>query len=195
MSGRLENAVEGLIMALAMCAIFFVIALIVKLIFKKPIGTGKYYSVAAILGFVISGVIIPVILTSAKPDSTVVPSQPATGLDAAFVAPPPDKMESFIQQLKTATDRLSPLDQKLLNDALAFLTFAAADDVRQRDPGKFGKWGESDILAHSMVKLYDYARDQGDQMTLRKYVVLADEFKRQRPDVLQRYTAAEAASK
>ena len=32
-------------------------------------------------------------------------------------------------------------------------------------------------------------------MTLRKYVVLADEFKKQRPDVLRRYTTAEAASK
>jgi len=194
MSGRFENVLEGLIMALVMCAIFFVIALIAKLVFKKSIGTGKYYSVAVVLGFIISGVLIPAILKSEKSD-TVAATQPAIGLDASFIAPPPDKMESFIQQLKTATDQLSAIDQKKLNDAFAFLTFAAGDDVRQRDPAKFSKWGDSDVLAHSMVKLYDYARDQGDQMTLRKYVILADEFKKQKPDVLQRYTAAAAATK
>jgi hypothetical protein len=189
MSGRLENVFEGLIMALVMCGIFFVIALIAKLVFKKFIGTGKYYSVAVVLGFIISGVLVPAILKSEKADSAAA-TQPAAGLDASFIAPPPDKMESFIQQLKTATDKLSPADQMTLNDALAFLTFAAGDDVRQHDPAKFAKWGDTDVLAHSMVKLYNYARDQGDQMTLRKYVVLADEFKKQQPDVLQRYTAA-----
>jgi hypothetical protein len=114
-------------------------------------------------------------------------------------------MESFIQQLKTATDQLSATDRKELNDALAFLTFAAGDDVRQRDPAKFAKWGDSDVLAHSMVKLYDYARDQGDQMTLRKYVILADESRsrsqtcssdiqpqRRQPSNVQPFQASEA---
>jgi hypothetical protein len=120
MGGRLENVFEGLIMALIMCAIFFVVALIARLVFKKSIGNGKYYSVAVVLGFLISGVIIPAILKSEKIDSAVA-AQPAAGLDAPFVAPPQDKMESFIPQLKMATDQLPPADRKLINDALAFL--------------------------------------------------------------------------
>lgn len=98
-------------------------------------------------------------------------------------------MEGFIGQLKTATDQLSPTDQATLNDALAFLTFIAADDVKQHDPAKFAKWGPNDLLAHSMVKMYNYARDQGAQMTLRKYILLAADIKKVKPELFQQYSA------
>jgi hypothetical protein len=111
-----------------------------------------------------------------------------------FIAPPKDKMESFIPQLKSAVDNLPPADKSQLNEAISFLTLCVAMDVKETDPGKFATWGDGDIVANGMVKMYNAARDNGDKMTLRKYVELADEFKKQKPGWFKQYAAAQQSS-
>jgi hypothetical protein len=38
-------------------------------------------------------------------------------------------------------------------------------------------------------KLHELAQKNGDKMTLRKYILLANELKNQEPDLLKQYTA------
>jgi len=118
----------------------------------------------------------------------------ATGLDAPFIAPPKDKVESFIPQLKSAVDSLPPADKSQANDAIAFIEFCAAMNIKETEPAKFAAWGDSDIEANALSKMYNFANTNGDKMTLRKYIDLADEFKKQKPEWVKQYTAAQQTS-
>ena len=52
MSNRLTGTMEGIISALIFSALFFIIAKIIKAIFKKDIdNNGYYYPAAVIIGF------------------------------------------------------------------------------------------------------------------------------------------------
>jgi hypothetical protein len=85
--------------------------------------------------------------------------------------------------------QLSVSDKAELDEALRFLTWAAGDYVRKNDPAKFAKWTWKDVTAHSFVKLESFAQDNGDKMTLRKYIVLADQMKKEHPELIKPYTA------
>jgi hypothetical protein len=113
-----------------------------------------------------------------------------TSLDAQFIAPPRDRMESFVGELNTAVDQLSPADKASFVEAMGFLTYAAGEYIKENEPARFATWDQKDVVAHSLNKMYNFAQDNGDKMTLRKYIVLADEIKKQRPDWLQQYRAA-----
>lgn len=64
MERRLYHVIEGLVCSLIMLFIFWVFAKIVKLLFKKEIGSARYYTAAIILGFLLRQVVI-VLLTNA----------------------------------------------------------------------------------------------------------------------------------
>jgi hypothetical protein len=103
----------------------------------------------------------------------------AAGLDARFIAPPNDKLETFPAQLQTAMETLSPTDKAELNDAMGFLTYAEAERIKETDSERFAKWNTaSDLAAHSLNKLYNCAVINGDKMTLRQYILVADEWKK-----------------
>jgi len=195
MNGRLSHAIESVIFLLAVTAVFFVVALLVKLIFKKSIGTRKYYSTAMIAGALIYVGLISVLPKPEKADaSDPVHSDQITvaaiGLDAQFIAPPKDKMESFVGQLDTAVNQLSPADKASLIEAIGFLNYAAGEYIKENEPARFAKWDQKDMVAHSLNKMYNLAQDNGDKMTLRKYILMADEMKKQKPEWFQQYTAA-----
>jgi len=192
MTGRLENAIVGGIIGLLALAVAGLAALLAKLIFKKSIGTPKYYAtVGGVLWVLMNAALFSVLPKAGTTDAGRTTSEPisANGLDAPFIAPPRDKMETFIGELDTAVTRLSPADKASFMEAMGFLTFAAAEYIKETEPARFVKWDQQDIAAHSLLKMYNFARDNGDKMTLRKYIALADEMKKQKPDWLQQYTA------
>jgi hypothetical protein len=193
MNGRLLSAIEIVIFSLAVTALFGIVALLAKLIFKQSIGTSKNYSRAAIAGALIYVAIISVLPKTSHTDASV-RSEPVvntgTGLDAPFIAPPKEKMESFIPQLSNAVMQLTPSDKAQLDDAMRFLSFASSDYIKTNEPARFAKWDEKDAVAHSINKMYNFAVEQGNAMTLRKYIALADEFKKQEPELYQRFASS-----
>jgi hypothetical protein len=201
MNGRLENVIVGVTIAIVAVALAGLVALLAKIIFKKSIGTTKYYStVSGVLWVLMSAALLSALPKTDKTESASrTSSDPISvdvkGLDAQFVAPPKDKMESFVGQLNTAVDQLSPADKAGFMDAMGFLTYAAGEYIKENEPARFAKWDEKDILAHSMNKMYNFAQDNGDKMTLRKYILLADEMKKQKPDWLQKYQAVVLTTK
>jgi hypothetical protein len=195
MNGRLENVIVSVAIGLVAFALAGLVALLAKLIFKKSIGTSKYYSAVGLLAVLAYAALVSILPKTDTTDSarhihSDRISVDGTGLDAQLIAPPKDKMESFIGQLNTAVDQLSPADKASYIEATSFLTYAAAEYIKENDPTRFAKWDEKDVVAHSLNKMYNFALDNGDKMTLRKYIVLADEIKKLKPDLLQQYTAA-----
>jgi hypothetical protein len=77
-----------------------------------------------------------------------------------------------------------------VTEATSFLSYAATEYIKENEPTRFAKWDGKDVVAHSLNKMYNFAVENGDKMTLRKYIVLADEIKKLKPDLLQQYTAA-----
>ncbi len=192
--GRLERALEIAVFSLVATGLAFVAAVVIKLISKKSIGTSKYYSTAGMIGALVYVGLMSVLPKSEGNESSgEVPSKsifaPVLGLDAQFIVRPSDKPESFVQQLHDATAPLSVADQAELDEAFSFLTWVEGDHIRQTEPAKFAKWTPNDVAAHSLFILHQFAIDNGDKMTLRQYIVLANEWKRQKPDLLKRYTA------
>lgn len=193
MTGRLDNAIVGAIIGLIALAMAGLAALLVKLIFKKSIGTAKYYAtVGGVLWVLMNAAFFTVLPKTGATDAGRATSGPisADGLDAPFIAPPENKMESFVGQLNTAVGELSPADKTAFTQAMGFLTYAAAEYIKETEPPRFAKWDQKDIVAHSLYKMYNFARDNGDKMTLRKYILLADGMKKQKPDWWQQYMAA-----
>jgi hypothetical protein len=191
MNGRISGAIEIVVFGLAVTALFALVAVLAKLIFKKSIGTPKYYSTGMMAGALIYVATLSLLQKPVRADAgSAVSVVPQTGLDAPFIAPSKDNIESFIPQLGNAMMKLAPGDKAQLGDAVEFLTYASADYIKQNEPERFAKWGQSDIAAHSFVKLHNYAIEQGNAMTLRKYVVLAAEFKRQTPELYQQFIVA-----
>ncbi|MDP3294155.1 MAG: hypothetical protein Q8M37_05370 [Nevskia sp.] len=196
LDGRLQNALEGLVFAAIVVAIAAVVAFLVRAVLKRPFGGSKYYSGAVILGFVLHRVLI----TALTPHSTATtPSAPpwataqtaaAVGLDAPFIAPDVSKVESFPQQLQTAVAKLSAEDQATVTEATSFFSFCVGADMLEKDAVGFDKKTEQDLAAVALVKLYRFAQKQGSAMTLRKYVSLAAEFKKQKPEWWSQYKTA-----
>ena len=58
MEGRLTGAFEGMIFGLAFAAVAWVIALVVRKVSGKNIGSGAYYGIAIGAGFVFRHVLI-----------------------------------------------------------------------------------------------------------------------------------------
>jgi hypothetical protein len=196
MNGRVAHVIEGLIFSLAVVAVFFVLALLAKWILKKSIGTPKYYSFAVFSGWLIYAGLISVLPKLDTPEwsrsSNANPiAVDVIGLDARFIAPPKDKLESFPAQLQSAMETLSPADKIELNDAIGFLTYAEGERIKETDPERFAKWKTaSDVAAHSLNKLYNFAVSNGENMTLRQYILVADEWKKKKPDLFKQYTAS-----
>jgi hypothetical protein len=195
MNGRLENIIGSVAIGLVAFALAGLVALLAKLIFKKSIGTSKYYSTVGVLAVLVYVAFVSVLPKTDTTESVRhTNSDPISfdviGLDAQFIAPPKDKMESFVGQLSSAVDRLSPADKASFMEAMGFLNYGAAEYIKENEPARFAKWDEKDMVAHSLNKMYNFAQDSGDKMTLRKYILLADEMKKQKPEWLQQYSAA-----
>jgi hypothetical protein len=195
MNGRLENIIESLIIGLVVFALAGLVDLLAKLIFKKSIGTSKYYSAVGVLAVLAYAALISIppktdTAESARRIHSDNASVDVVGLDAQFIAPPKDRMESFVGQLDTAIKQLSPSDKANFIESMGFLTYAAAEYIKENEPARFAKWDEKDVAAHSLNKMYNFAQDNGDKMTLRKYILLADDMKKQKPDWLRQYLAA-----
>jgi len=60
-------------------------------------------------------------------------------------------MEAFNGQLTTAIATLSPADKAQITAAISFLRFCTAANIKETEPAKFASWGDSDIIANSMV--------------------------------------------
>lgn len=60
---RFKNVLEGLIVALALTACFFIFAKIIKFIFKKDIGSPNFYYASMIIGFLLHRVLITVLIS------------------------------------------------------------------------------------------------------------------------------------
>jgi hypothetical protein len=112
----------------------------------------------------------------------------ATGLDAPFVVHRAYKPESFMQQLRDARVPLAVADGAELDEAISFLVWAAADHVRKTDPATIAKWKSNDVSAYGLLKLHEIGQESGDKMTLRKYILLANEQKKQNPELAKQYT-------
>jgi hypothetical protein len=175
-------------------AIFFVAALVARLLFRKKIGSKKYYVIALTIGFLLHRGLVSVLTTkmprepssSAKISST---SKIATDLDKPFIPPREEDMESFPAQLDAATRSLNATERNQITQAIGFITYSLMAYAAENEPKELEKMTELDHAAKSFLKLYRFAQKNGASMTLRKYIDLAEEFKRQKPEWWQQYLA------
>jgi len=187
--GRLVHALEGLVVAGLVAAVFFLIALAVRLVTGKKIGSKRYYGAAIAGGFILYGALISV-STTMQGGARI--THGARGLDAAFLAPDDAHLEQFPVQLEQAMEQLPEPQRAELTNALAFLSYGVAANLAEQGPTKFRAASDSDLRAKAFLHLYRYAQDQGGSMTLRKFVALSDEMKRQRPDWWAKYLKAQS---
>jgi len=176
MSGRLENGVAALVIFALAYGLVAAVAFLVRIASKKVIPARVLNFSAAALAIVC----IALLLNSGS-------SPGGTGLDAPFIAPPEPQMESFLPQFNTALEQLPPQDRASVTEATSFLTFAAGRNMMETDPAKFAQQSDKDLVAYSLLKMYRFAQEQGSSMTLRKYIWLAEEFKKQKPEWWQEY--------
>lgn len=193
--GLLQNLLAGLLVGAIASAIAAIIATLVNRAANKTIGSTRYYTGAVIVGFALYQILIIVTAPTKSgifPNAVLQKSSPAaaTGLDAPFFAPPESHLESFPLQLKAAVERLSSEDQAVVNESFSFLSFAVAMDLVERDPNSFDKKTTLDLATMSFTRLYRFAQNQGSSMTLRKYVELAAEVRKQKPEWWAQYKAA-----
>lgn len=193
--GLLQNLLVGLLVGAIASAIAAIIAAVLNKVFNKTIGSTRYYTGAVIAGFALYQILIIVAAptkSGMSPNTVLQKSSPAAavGLDTPFFAPPESHLESFPLQLKAAVERLSSEDQAVVNESISFLSFAVAMDLIERDPNSFDKKTTLDLAAMSFTRLYRFAQNQGSSMTLRKYIELAAEIKKQKPEWWTQYKAA-----
>ncbi|KAF0098318.1 MAG: hypothetical protein FD187_3038 [bacterium] len=195
--GRLANALEGVAFALMVLVLFYFVAFLVKRILNKSIASPRYYVITVVAGFLLHRVLVAVL--SGPPSepgadisvSPVVATAAETAeLDKPFIPPKEAELEKFPLQLKQSIDALSAKDREQANEAIAFLTFALFADLLEKNSTAIDRLEESDIAAKSLTNLYRFAQKNGSSMTLRKYIDLAEEFKRQKPEWWRKYTEA-----
>jgi hypothetical protein len=193
LGNRLYHAVEGLIFSLIIVALFFIIAQVVKFLFKKNISSSKYYSAAVILGFLLYFILISSLLddrsneskTLSATDSNV--SQVSSGLDEPFIPSKEENLEDFPLQLDSALNKLNESEKKQLIEATEFLAFCLYAHLKEENEGEFEKMTELDLTARVLTKLYRFAQENGKSMTLLKYIELADDFKKHKPTWWKQY--------
>jgi hypothetical protein len=113
----------------------------------------------------------------------------SSGLDRPFIAPDEAHLESFPIQLNGSIEGLPENERKEVIDSIQFLTFALGKHLSEQDPKAFEGMSESDMAAKTLVKLYRFAQKNSACMTLRKYLDLAEDFKRQKPEWWSEYQA------
>lgn len=222
LEGRLGNAIVGVIFALVLVAVFWIVAFIVRLITKKNMGSARYYQVAIIGGFVLSVTLPKVLLSTnvegatphrtvepARAELTVEPPSPtdefltetpygaleqSIGLDAPFIPPDESHIEVFPLQLESAANKLPQQEHTEFSAAMSFLMYSA---IASTPPEKLEELAKDDRARMAMVltRMYRYAQSEGDAMTLRKYIDLADTMKRDNPELWQAFQELKASKK
>jgi hypothetical protein len=196
MDGRLANVVGALLVSGIVVAIAALLSLLVRLIFKRRIGTSNYYIGALFLGGALYSGLLAV-LTHHAPTARI---QTATesrdtptafGLDSPFIAPSESQLETFPAQLDTAIANLSASDKEAALDALLFLQFSTLGVLSEKNPAEFKKMSERDIAAKHLQRLYRFTKSYGSSMTLRRYIELADMFKTKHPQWLEDFNKSQ----
>jgi hypothetical protein len=194
LSGRIINAIEIGAFVLIVVIVFW---LIDKFYYNNSLGKRKYYYFCAILlGVGIHrGLIVGLVHSPSKtPNSGFTISQDIkieSGLDSPFIAPNEDDLEKFPAQLEQSIQKLNPKDKENVLAALRFLAIIIADDIKGDNINDFNKLSEKDFTAKFIVKCYVYAKKNGKNMTLRKYIDLSEEAKKQKPELWRQYQAQE----
>jgi len=195
LEGRLANMLEGFAFALLVLMLFQLVAFLVKRTLNKSIASQRAYGIAVLTGFLLHRALVtvssspifePIVDISAPPISAM--AAETAGLDKPFIPPKEAELEKFPLQLFQSIEGLNSQDQARANEAIAFLSFALFVDLLEKDPKAIDRLTDSDLAAKSLTKLYQFAQKNGGSMTLRKYVDLSDEFKRQKPDWWRHYT-------
>jgi hypothetical protein len=105
-----------------------------------------------------------------------------TGLDAPFVAPPEATVGTFPRQLDAAITALPSPDRERAAEAVGFLMFGVSAQLAASNPAKLKQMSDRARIAQEFTRLYRFAQKQGSAMTLRKYLVLAAEMQKERPE-------------
>ena len=150
---RLVNALQGLVVAGLVTAVFFLVATVVRLVTGRKIGSPRYYNVAIFGGFLLYVALMAVLppshtttVNSATHGAAPV-TQNAGGLDAPFAPPDEDHLEQFPVLLNQAIERLPEQQRVQVTTAVTFLSFAAAANLAEQDPTKFRGASDSDLVA------------------------------------------------
>lgn len=192
--GRLANTLEGVAFALFSLLLFYVVGLLAKRLLNKSISSPQFYIVAVVAGFLLHRGLIAFLsnplserdIDISAPSIAAMAAETA-GLDKPFTPPKETELEKFPVQLQQSIEALNTHDRAQTNEAIAFLTFALFADVLEKNPKSLEHLQDSDIAAKSLTKLYRFAQKNGSSMTLRKYIDLAEEFKRQKPEWWRQY--------
>jgi hypothetical protein len=191
---RLLNALVSMVVALFFVGIAWLIAQVVKRAFGRSIGSSRYYAVAFVLGIALNYTLPALWINS--PVDTMHPTSglatvatEKTGLDVPFIAPKEAELEQFPGQLERAIQMLSTGERAKVQEAIGFLAFAVTADLMDKNPKSVDSLSDVNIAAESLLRLWRFAQKQGGSMTLRKYIDLAEEFKKQKPQWWRQYTA------
>jgi hypothetical protein len=114
-----------------------------------------------------------------------------TSLDDPFIAPGKDQVESFPGQLDRTIERLPAVDRTRVLDAIGFLAFSMGIYLKENEPEKFAKLSAEPGWLRYIVT-YEFAQKYGRDMSLRKYIDLADQFEKSKPAILEQYKASVA---
>lgn len=192
LAGRIGNAIEIGAFVLIVVIVFW---LIDKFLYNNSLGKRKYYYFCAILLGVglHRGLIVALVHSPSKThNSGLTISQTIkieSGLDSPFIAPNEDDLEKFPAQLEQSIQKLNQKDRENVLAALNFLAVIIAANMKEDNINDFNKLSEKDFVAKSVVKFYRYAQKNGKNMTLRKYIDLSEEGKKQKPELWKQYQA------
>lgn len=118
-------------------------------------------------------------------------SDATTSLDAPFIAPGMDQVDSFPGQLDRAIQGLPAVDRRKVLDAIGYLAFSMGVFLKENEPDKYAKLSTKPGWLRYVVT-YEFAQKYGHDMSLRKYIDLADQFEKSKPEILEQYKVSVA---
>jgi len=192
---RLLSTLGSTVVAPLLAGMAWLVALLVRQLFNRPIGSPRYYAVVVALGLALSHE-VPATWPAPRQDvvyradaSVRVPAE-GVGLDAPFIPPREAEAVKVPGQLERSLQTLSPAERTTATEAIAFLSFSVIADLAERDPKSVDTLSESDLAATVLLRLYRFAQNRGSSMTFRKYVDLAEELKSQKPHWWHQYVTS-----
>lgn len=197
LEARLLSALEGLIFALLVAGLLFLVSVLARVAFKKTIGSRRSYAIAIVCGFALHQALVVFLPKepsndTGHPSQTVHASSAAVGLDAPSLPPAAEDLESLPAQLYTRGKELSSQERAELSEAVSFLAFAS--QLAEEDPAQVDDANVPDRAAKALVGIYRRVQVQGEQgqsksmgmkwapMTPEAYIDLAKQIKGLKPE-------------
>jgi hypothetical protein len=113
----------------------------------------------------------------------------AEGINALFVAPEGDDLESFTVQLDAAIARLGEADRRLVSQAISYLVFAFGKGLTETGILQLEADDRAEPETRGRMGLLRATQKRGSGMRLRHYPLMASNLDHLRPELWAEYEA------